>query len=125
MVRLLPANTRIWNVVIDGVVDTSSDDLNNFGCIMLGTADMGYGENTVDGMKNIAISNVISNSREAIVVGGYISDSVISNVINRNEESPCISVRRENGLINVQTANLCSAGKDLIKQTETPKDYPI
>ena len=117
----VPANTRIWNVVID----TSSDDLNNFGCIMLGTADSGYGENSVDGMKNIIISNVISNSSEAIVVGGYISDSVISNVINCNEECLCISVRRENGLINVQTANLCSSGKDLIKQTETTKDYPI
>lgn len=125
MVRLLPANTKIWNVVIDGVIDISSDDLNNFGCIMLGTADSGYGENSTDGMKNIAISNVISNSSEAIVVGGYVSDSVISNVINRNPESPCISVRREKGLINVQIANLCSAGKDIIKQTEIPKDYPI
>jgi len=125
MVRLLPANTRIWNVMIDGIVDTSSDDLNNFGCIMLGTADGGYGENSIDGMKNISISNVISNSQEAIVVGGYISDSVISNVINRNPESPCISVRRENGLVNVTTSNLCSAGKDLIKQTEIPKDYPV
>ena len=76
-------------------------------------------------MKNIIISNVISNSREAIIVGGYISDSVISNVVNRNPDCPCISVRRENGLINVQTSNLCSAGKDLIKKTETPEDYPI
>jgi len=125
MVRLLPANAKIWNVVIDGVVDTSSDNLENFGCIMLGTADIGYGKNRVDGMKNISISNVISNSKEAIVVGGYISDSVISNVINRNAECPCISVRRENGLINVNTANLCSSGNDLILKTEVPKDYPI
>ena len=125
IIRLLPANTKIWNVVIDGVIDTSSDDLKNFGCIMLGTADIGYGENSVDGMKNIAISNVASNSREAIIVGGYVSDSVISNVINRNPECPCISVRRENGLINVLTSNLCSAGMDLIKQSEPPKDYPI
>ena len=125
MVRLLPANTRIWNVVIDGVVDTSSDDLNNFGCIMLGTADSGYGENCIGGMKNISISNVISNSREAIVVGGYISDSVISNVINLNTEAPCISVRREYGLINVLTSGLCSKGTDTIKRTEVPEDYPV
>lgn len=125
LVRLLPANTRIWNIVIDGVIDTAPDGLNHFGCIMLGTADTAYGKNNADGMKNIIISNVISNSREAIIVGGYISDSVISNVVNRNPDCPCISVRRENGLINVQTSNLCSAGKDLIKKTETPEDYPI
>lgn len=125
LVRLLPANTKIWNVVIDGVVDTAPDGLNHFGCIMLGTADTAYGKNNDDGMKNITISNVISNSREAIIVGGYISDSAISNVVNRNPECPCISVRRENGLVNVVTSNLCSAGKDLIKQTVTPEDYPI
>ena len=124
MIRLLPANTRIWNIVIDGVIDTSDEKIDNFGCIMLGTADSTYGTNAVNGMKNITISNVVSNSRESIIVGGYLSDSVISNVINRNAECPCISVRRENGLINVQTANLCSAGKDIIKQTETPEFYP-
>ena len=123
-VRLLPANTRIWNVAIDTVVDTSSNELNNFGCILLGEADSEYGKNNADGMKNIIISNVISNSREAIIVGGYISDSTISNVINRNPKAQCISVRRENGMKNVKTSNLCSAGKDLIIHTQAPDDHP-
>lgn len=125
MVRLLPANTKIWNVVIDGVVDTSSDSINNFGCIMLGTADEGYGKNNTDGMKNITVSNVISNSQESVVIAGYINDSVISNVINRNPGCPCISIRRENGMINVQTSALCSAGEETMELKEAPKEYPV
>lgn len=125
MVRLLPVNTKIWNVIIDGVVDTSSDSINNFGCIMLGTADEGYGKNDIDGMKNIAVTNVISNSQESVVIAGYISDSVISNVINRNPACPCISIRRENGMINVQISALCSAGSETIELKDAPKEYPV
>ena len=76
-------------------------------------------------MKNITISNVISNSQEAIIVAGYINSGVISNVVNRNPECPCVSVRRENGLTNVQTYGLCSAGNEIIERKDPPKDYPI
>lgn len=110
IIRILPVNTRIWNIVIDGVIDTSPDDIINHGCILLGAEDSDYGKNLKDGMNNITISDVISNAREAIIVSGYVNNSVISNVINRNSECSCISLRRENGLINVKTTGLCSTG---------------
>lgn len=105
-VRLLSANTKIWNVVIDGVIDTSADNIKNSGCILLGEDDGSYGMNLQDGIKNITISNVISNSSEAIVVAGYVRDSVISNVINRNPDCSVIYLRRKDGLRNVQMSNL-------------------
>lgn len=114
-VRLLPAMTRIYNVIIDGVIDTASDYNAAAGTILLGDSGA-YGENEPDSMINITVSNVICNSKRAILVEGFLTDSVISNVINRNPESPCISVKRDKGLTNVQTSNLCSAGDVLIKQ---------
>lgn len=116
-VRLLPVNSKIYNVVIDGVIDTSTDNTKSFGTVLLGEGDDSYGVNQKDGMSNITVSNVICNSSEAVVVAGYINDSVISNIVNHNPKCPCISVRREDGMNNVVTSNLCSAGKDIIKKT--------
>lgn len=109
IVRLLPVNTKIWNVTIDGVIDTALESVGHFGCILLGSSDMIYGTNLRESIKNITISNVISNARDAIIVDGYICDSVITNVVNRNENSPAISVKRKDGMTNVKTENIFSA----------------
>ena len=106
VIRLLPAGTRIYNVVIDGVVDTQpSREWKYGGTLLLGDGD-GYGENYPDSMQNISISNVICNSRRALDVKGYLSDSVISNVTNRNPAYEAIYVPRENGLKNVAITNV-------------------
>ena len=107
-VRLLPALTRIYNVVIDGVVDTSPDHGLARGTLLLG--DRGtYGENLPDSMRGITVSNVICNSKRAIIVRGFLSDSVISNVVNRNPDCPALTLEREDGLRNVLLSNLVSA----------------
>lgn len=107
LIRLLPADTKIWNVVIDGVVDTSPDNIEPFGGILLGDLDV-YGKNMTDSMSNITISNVVCNRQDAISVEGYLSNSVISNITNRRKKCHALSVRRENGLKNVKINNLTS-----------------
>ncbi len=114
-IRLLPACASIWNVVIDGVVDTSPQGFLAGAVIELGDGG-GYGENWKDSLRNIAISNVICDTGNAIRVGGYLSDSVISNVINRNPDCACITVHKPDGLRNVVTSGLVSAGDKLIDQ---------
>lgn len=109
VVRLLPAQTKIYNVIIDGVIDTAEKH-SAAGTVLLG--DMGgYGENYPDSMKNVTLSNVICNSHHAIFIQGYLTDSVISNVINRNPNCPAIKVTREDGLNNVSTSNVVTAAK--------------
>ena len=126
MVRLLPANAKIWNVVIDGIIDNSPDEIDNFGCILLGTDDGGYGKNEKDGLTDIAVSNVIANSKEAVIVAGYLSNSVLSNIISRNPDCPAVSVRRKDGLINVKAKNLSSASGRQIEYTKAPEGgYPV
>lgn len=90
-IRLLPTNSaRIWNVLIDGVVDGAPDSLHARTSVLLGEGGNGYGQNLADAMSHITISNVISNCRSAILVPGYLSDSIISNVISRNPEGKVI-----------------------------------
>ena len=118
LVRLLACNTHIYNVVIDGVVDTVPADIRHHSAVLIGQADSEYGKNLPDGVRNVTISNVISRGEQCIVVGGYLMDSVITNVINTNPDCPVIRVERENGMVNVTTAALCTAGSALIEQVK-------
>ena len=108
LIRLLPVETKIWNVVIDGVVDTSPDNIESSVGILLGDLDNSYGKNITDSMSNITISNVVCNRQDAISVDGYLSNSVISNITNRRKKCHALRVRRENGLKNVKINNLTS-----------------
>ncbi len=114
-VRLLPAEAKIWNVVIDGVVDTSPEGFYAGGVIFLGQFDSEYGTNLPDSMQHITISNVICDSADAILVQGYLADSVITNVINRNPHCPAINVVRKGGLKNVLTSSIYSASGEIIR----------
>lgn len=109
VVRLLPALTRIYNIVIDGVIDDAAKT-DAAGTLLLG--DMGgYGENKPDSMCNVTVSNIVCNSKRAVIVEGFLTDSVISNVVNKNPDCPVLSVARENGLNNVSIFNLTCTEK--------------
>ena len=104
-VRLLPAMTHIYNVVIDGVIDSrSAQTPKHYATLLLG--DGCYGENWKDGLRNISISNVICNTKHPIYVAGYLSDSVISNVVNTNPDCEMLKVTHEDGLENVLFSNV-------------------
>ena len=107
LVRLLPCESSIRNVVIDSVVDTSPEDA-FCGCITLGEKDATYGKNLPESMRNITISNVVyhSTDRTAIWLSGYLQDSAISNVVAMRTQSSVIWVRREDGLKNVKLSNI-------------------
>ena len=54
-------------------------------------------------------SNVICSSSTAVTLAGYMKDSVISNVVNRNPDTPVLHVVRENGMENVISFGLVEA----------------
>jgi hypothetical protein len=117
IVRLLPCESVIRNVVIDGVIDTSQKEV-MFGGIMLGDMDASYGRNLPGSLRNITVSNVIcNNTQKPIQVDGYLQDSTISNVIAANTRYPAVCVLREGGLKNVKISNvLCADGESGILQ---------
>lgn len=104
VVRLLPARTKIWNVVIDNIIDNTPDNQTHAGTLILG--DGCYGENYKDGLSGISISNVISNCNEAITLVEYLKDSSVSNIISRRPGARIINANRPDALINVKTENL-------------------
>ena len=104
-VRLLPAMANIYNVVIDGVIDTSPRCYATSSTVLLGDGGT-YGENHPDSMRNITVSNVVCNSQHAVWVRGFLTDSVITNVVNRNPGCDAVGVTHENGLNNVTISNV-------------------
>lgn len=111
VVRLLPAMTKIYNVVIDGIIDTGADCNSHFGTLLLGDGG-NYAENLRDSMRNVTISNVICNSKIGIDISGFLTDSVITNVINKNPQGKAIKVARPDGIRQVVTSNIISAEAD-------------
>lgn len=83
MVRLLPIYSAIYNVVIDAIVDSAPPSQPNGCALLLGELDGAYGKNLPDSMRNIMISNISSGGLHAINIAGYLTDSVITNVIYR------------------------------------------
>lgn len=109
-VRLLAAMAKVYNVTIDGIIDTAPDCKATSGTLLLGDGG-NYGEEFPDSIRNITVSNMICHSSEAISVRGYVTDAVISNVVNRNPECEVITVHMENALKNVATNNLVTTYK--------------
>lgn len=110
ILRLLPANTCIYNVTVDGITDTAPDDNRPAGTVLLGDSGI-YGTNRPDSMRNISISNVVCNSLTAITVGGYICDSAISNITNKNPDCETVRVERPDGMKNVAMGTVLPATK--------------
>ena len=75
----------------------------------------GYGINLTDSMRNISISNVICNRPSAVLIQGYLSDSVVSNITNRKYNCPAVIVSRKDGIKNVKMSNLNAVGTEPYK----------
>ena len=110
VVRLLPANTKIYNVVIENILESRPYTPNHpyGGTLLLGDGG-GYGDNQPESMCGITISNVVCNSSVGIALEGYMKDSVISNIVSRNPNAPLLQVGRPDGMNNVQTYGLVQA----------------
>ena len=117
LVRLLPCEATIHDIIIDGVLDTSPSPDLMWGGILLGEADTVYGRNLPGGLRNITISNVICNNiNKVIIVDGYLQDSVISNIVGMNSKCSPVAYARKDGLKNVHVSNIARpAGKPEIE----------
>jgi len=127
VIRLLASNNKLWNIVIDGVIDAAVEEAPHrqySGTILVGREDEPGAVHTKDSMRNITISNVVCNARKGIEVHGYLKDSVITNVCNRHPEGSVIAVFRENGLDNVATGCLCASGENPVFEYKNIPESP-
>ena len=109
LVRLLATQCKIYNVIINGIIDTSPENRRADGVLTIG--DRGYGEVARESIVHVSISDIICNSRRAVVVDGYLKDSVINGIVNRNPDAPILALGSEDSLDGVTVGAVAGTSK--------------
>ncbi len=82
IVRLLNTpGIRMYNILIDGLIDTSPPEIRCRAAIKIGDHTYGGGMAPLGDTSRIIINNVISRSTCTILIGGSLSDSIINNIV--------------------------------------------
>ncbi|MDO5582041.1 MAG: glycosyl hydrolase family 28 protein [Planctomycetia bacterium] len=84
LVRFLNASgMRIHHVLLDGLIDTSPEDLAAHAAVRIGDSNPSWGGITPLGdTYGLTIINIQSRAKAAILIAGSLTDSIIANVIN-------------------------------------------
>lgn len=111
IIRLLNSSgARLYDVIIDGLIDTSPSEMRCKAAVKIGDSHYGDGVAPLGDTSRIIVNNVISRSEHTIMLGGSLCDSAISNVIRW--EIPGEPISYVSGLENVRNlllTNLQSA----------------
>jgi hypothetical protein len=114
IVRLLNTpGSRMYDIVVDGLIDTSPAWMRCRAAVKIGDVHYGDGMATMGDTSRIVVNNVISRSEHTIMIGGPVSDSVISNVIRFDQPGEVVSlVAGPEALQRVTLSNLRVAGEE-------------
>jgi hypothetical protein len=106
MVRLLNASgLKIHDVIIDGLIDTSGTGTRAKAAIKIGDSNPAWGGVTPLGdTYNILINNVISRAQHTILIGGSLSESIISNV--SKHDAPGEAITYKSGKENIRNVHI-------------------
>lgn len=106
IVRLLNASgIKIYRILIDGVVDTSPEGVVDRATIRIGDSNPAWGGVTPLGdTYGITVTNIHSQSRQAVLIAGSLTDSIISNVVNYNPDVSGVGF--ESGKENVRNVRI-------------------
>ena len=79
---------KLYNIILDGVIDTSPAGHQNKATVKIGDNNKNWGGVTPLGdTYAMQISNVYSYSKSPVLIAGSLQDSTITNVINHNPET--------------------------------------
>ena len=87
------------NIIVDGLIDTSAPPHQSRVALKIGDKFPQYGGiNPLGTTRRIVVNNVISRAKFAVLIGGSLCDSLISNVLqNGGENDPvCFESGAEN-----------------------------
>jgi hypothetical protein len=115
VVRFLNASgLRIYNVVLDGLIDTSPPDAPCKATVKIGDANPRWGGVTPVGDTNrLFLNNISSASQHTILIAGSLTDSCITNVVRNMADGEPITYESGREFVrNVEMSNVVQTGRD-------------
>jgi len=113
IVRLLnTSGVRMHDILLDGLIDTSPEDVQCKAAVKIGDHAYGGGVAPLGDTCWIVVNNVASKAKHTILIGGSLCDSIVSNVIRYGAQGDVITVASGPEYVrNVTTSNLHVVGK--------------
>jgi hypothetical protein len=93
IVRLLNVlGVKMYNILLDGLLDTSPDSITCRVAVKIGDADWGSGGAALGDTSRLLIQNVTSRAAHGIRIAGSFTDSAIENVLQEGARGPAMTV---------------------------------
>jgi len=92
-VRLLnTSGAKMYDILLDGLIDTSPAGMQCKAAVKIGDTHYGGGIAPVGDTSRIIVTNIISKARYAVLVGGSLCDSVLSNIVHHGSKDDAVAV---------------------------------
>ncbi|MBN1347096.1 MAG: hypothetical protein JXQ73_30675 [Phycisphaerae bacterium] len=113
IVRLLnTSGVRMYDILLDGLVDTSPEGMQCRAAVKIGDSAYGGGVAPLGDTRRIIINNVTSKSKYTILIGGSLCDSILTNIIRHGAQDDVVTVASGPEYVrNLKTSNLHVMGK--------------
>ncbi len=93
IVRLLnTSGVKMHDILVDGLIDTSPDDLRCKAAVKIGDHSYGGGVAPLGDTYRIIVSNVTSQSQHTILIGGSLADSILTNLIRHGSPGDAVTI---------------------------------
>jgi hypothetical protein len=107
IVRLLnTSGARMHDILLDGLVDTSPDDVRCKAAVKIGDGGYGAGVAPLGDTSRIIVQNVVSQATRTIEIGGSLCDSIIANIVRRGSGEAVTLASGPANVRNVTIANV-------------------
>jgi len=93
IVRMLNTpGARMHDILLDGLIDTSPEDVRCRAAVKIGDTAYGGGAAPLGDTSRIIVQNVVSKSTHTILIGGSLSDSILTNIIRHGLPGEVLTV---------------------------------
>jgi hypothetical protein len=112
IVRLLnTSGVRMYNVLLDGLIDTSPAKMRCKAAVKIGDRGYGTGVAPLGDTSRMIVNNVISRATHTILIGGTLADSIITNVVRYDADGEAVTVEQgPQAVRNVSISNVQIVG---------------
>lgn len=99
---------QMYDIVLDGLIDTSVPPDRSRAAVKIGDANPAYGGiNSLGNTRRIMVSNIITRSTHPVLVGGSLCDSTMTNIMQHDGKGDPITFEAGEQLIrNVKVINV-------------------